>query len=127
MENNRLRKEKKYDYKKIRNGILYVIAKDTIRLDGLLEQVKYDQILNKFEGTIVFDMLIINGNNKRRYFQSLADRNGVILKSLSTLDFVPDEIVNVSNNYIKRHTNILEHGVLSRHEINKIKESLIIA
>ncbi len=122
---NRIRRKRKYDYEKIRSGFLYVIAKDTIRLDGLLEQVNNDLIIKKFEGTIVFDMLIVNGNNKRRYFQSFADNNGVIVKSLSTLDFVPAEIIDISNNYIKDHIGVLEHGVLSRYEINKIKESLL--
>lgn len=122
---NRIRRKRKYDYEKIHSGFLYVIAKDTIRLDGLLEQVNNDLIIKKFEGTIVFDMLIVNGNNKRRYFQSFADNNGVIVKSLSTLDFVPAEIIDISNNYIKDHIGVLEHGVLSQYEIKKIKESLV--
>jgi len=113
-----------YDVIRFNNNFIYVIANTNVLLSELISEVNSDIIREQFQGTIVFDMIIVNGNNKRRFFQSFADNDSIKFKNVEIMNFVPSEIIDISNNYLRKHLDILNQGGLSQYEIKKIKDSL---
>lgn len=113
-----------YDTIKFNNNFIYIIANANVLLSELISEVNSSLIKQQFQGTIVFDMLIVNGNNKRRFFQSFANNDDIKFKNVELMEFVPAEIVTISNNYLKNHIDILSQGALSKFEIEKIKDLL---
>ncbi|WP_231490349.1 type II toxin-antitoxin system RnlB family antitoxin [Pedobacter sp. Leaf170] len=120
-----MRKIKTYDIVNFDNSFLHVIANSTVMLSELISDLNR-QIITKtnFQGTIVLDMLIVNGNSKKRFFQSFADNDCIKLKDVEVMYNVPSEILNISTDYIKNHLHILNQGILTKIEIEKIKQAI---
>ncbi|WP_313156815.1 type II toxin-antitoxin system RnlB family antitoxin [Sphingobacterium multivorum] len=111
---------KAYSIQKVSNGVLMVFSNTATRLDNLLASVNSDLQSSGYEGIVFFDMLLSNGNNRGRYFQSVFDGHSILIQTLSRLNEVPEEIKYSSKNYIKTHKRILNNGILTRREIAEL-------
>ncbi|WP_179413427.1 type II toxin-antitoxin system RnlB family antitoxin [Mucilaginibacter sp. E4BP6] len=118
--------QKPYSIKKINRFFYFVIGNDSTRFDCLLPFVNEELKAKKFQGQIVFDLLLSNGNTNRRYFQSIFNGEKVDIANLSRLEHVPDEFIQISNKYLREHQQILNYGILSNAEINRIKNTLLL-
>ena len=93
-------------------------------MEELLPSVNEELKKKKFQGELVFDLLLSNGNNSSRFFQITFNGNTAELSSLKKLKNPDDSILEKVNAYLKKHMDILSNGVLSSAEISHLKEVL---
>ncbi|TGG86991.1 type II toxin-antitoxin system RnlB family antitoxin [Geotoga petraea] len=87
-------------------------------LNNLLE-IEKELSKKNFEGKVLFDLLISNGDEHNRYIESYFDGNNFDHEKFKIVS-VDNKIQNISTNFFKKHTKLFENSVLSSIDIFKI-------
>lgn len=78
----------------------------------------------KFEGTVLFDMLIPFGNSYNRYISIDFDGKHLDLSSLKVLDCISSDIKNMSTKYYQKNIKCINPYTLSSQELYKLRVGL---
>ena len=117
---------KPYSIRKIGNNIFFVIPKDYRGIDFVLPMVNEELQSKKFTGHVVFDLLLSNGNNSRRFFDAFFDGFTIIQSTLVKMSPAPEDYHRITNQFIKSHPDILSQGILRSSDIQKFRSMLNI-
>lgn len=117
---------KPYSLKRLDNDHFFVIPKDYRGIDFVLPLVNEELQTKKFTGHVIFDLLLSNGNNSRRFFNSFFDGRIINHKSLVKMSSVPAAYIKISNQFIKTNPDVLTKGILRSADIDKFKKMLNI-
>ena len=101
-------KVKNYILKKIdENNYLY-LSLNSNRLDAYIYEIEKKLKKNKFQGNIIFDLLMNNGL-KDRFYKAKFDGNNIILKTLSFTN-INDKIKETSDNFYFSNIDIINNS-----------------
>jgi len=109
------------------DGRFFVIPKDYRGIDFILPLVNEELHARRFVGQVVFDLLLSNGNNSRRFFNSFFDGIKIEQKSLVKIFPAPEAYIRITNHFIKAHPNILTKGILRSKDVTQFKILLNIS
>jgi hypothetical protein len=87
-------------------------------LNNLLE-IEKELSKKNFEGKVLFDLLISNGDETNRYIETYFDGENFDHNKFK-IAFVDKKIQDISTSFFKKHTKFLKNGVLSSIDIYKI-------
>lgn len=100
-----------------------IIGIDYSRFENFAKEVKSDLETRNFNGLIIIDMLLSNGNNKNRFFEISFGESGYDTTTLKSIDASP-HILSFTTKFFQDNIELLENGILSKNEILKIKSEL---
>lgn len=107
---------KKFDLQKIDNqtyGYIIFSVNYYSPIDYLSSiERRLDKI--KYEGKVLFDLLLVNGNGSNRYLTAEYRKGAFDKKSFSVKNQVPETIRKTSTNYYAKRPDILRNSVLTR-------------
>lgn len=113
--------KKSYKIEEFDSTIL-VLPNGSVGLDILSESVKKHLIKKGYEGSVFFDMLVLNGLNNR--FLSIEFKNNRFDYLKAKEVKLKDGIVEFSNTYYSKHSKYIVSASLSRIEKQKISSYL---
>lgn len=115
----RLRKLSKSNFQYI------VLTLNSIRIDNYLDEIESFLAIRKIKGSIVFDLLIMNGMNDRYYS---ADFDGVKfnLSSFKSIKSKDETIFKASNTFFSKNIDLIEQSSLPKTKKFLIKKELAI-
>lgn len=69
--------------------------------------------IGKYTGIIVFDLTLINGLSSNRYLEAEVVNGKINRRSFKTTVSIVDSMKELSENYFKNNSNVLEQGTIS--------------
>jgi hypothetical protein len=113
----RLRKLSKSNFQYI------VLTLNSIRIDNYLDEIESSLAIKKIKGSIVFDLLIMNGMNDRYYS---ADFDGVKfnLSSFKSIKSNDETVFKTSNTFFSKNIDLIEQSSLPKVKKFLIKKQL---
>jgi hypothetical protein len=110
---------KSFDLRRVECGYL-VLSTDYARLEEYVSQLTIELNRLHFEGKLVFDFLLSNGDNSSRFFEAYFNTNGLVKDSIVRLKSVNSEITETSHAYYVQHSTIIKHGVLTSRQVARL-------
>ncbi len=90
-----------------------------------LNQLEHELSNKKFEGNVIFDLLLSNGNNSNRFMEALFDGKKLKRSSFNIIN-VDKKIKRKSVNFYKLHLHLIENSILSSSQKFLIKKGYLL-
>lgn len=119
-KNHKIKKINKGEY-----GYL-VLSIDSTRLDDYLSNVALSLKRKKYNGSVIFDLLMSNGN-KDRYYSALFDGNRFNLNSFRQIESTDCMITKSSNSFYLKNLNLIESSDIPRSKKFLIKKEISLS
>lgn len=113
----RLRKLSKSNFQYI------VLTLNSIRVDNYINEIESSLATKKIKGSIVFDLLIMNGMNDR-YYSADFDGKRFNLSSFKPIKASYDAFYKTSNSFFSKHIDLIEQSSLPNTKKFLIKKQL---
>ena len=97
-----------------------IIGNSAERMETFFDEISTELSLRTFNGIIIFDCLLSNGNSSRRYFTALFSDNQIVRKSIKIISDVEQPIKAFTQEYFLKNRSILNKGILTQHEIKRL-------
>jgi uncharacterized protein YlbG (UPF0298 family) len=111
-------------YKLSKSDFQYIVLTlNSTRIDNYLNEIESYLAIKKIKGSIVFDLLIMNGMNDRYYS---ADFDGVKfnLSSFKSIKSNDEIVFKTSNSFFSKHIDLIEQSSLPKTKKFLIKKQL---
>ena len=115
----RLRKLSKSNFQYI------VLSLNSIRIDNYLDEIESSLATKKIKGSIIFDLLIMNGMNDR-YYSADFDGAKFNLSSFKLIKSNDETVFKTSNTFFSKHIALIEQSSLPKTKKFLIKKQLAI-
>jgi hypothetical protein len=113
----RLRKLSKSNFQYI------VLTLNSIRIDNYLDEIESSLAAKRINGSIVFDLLIMNGP-KDRYYSADFDGTKFNLSSFKSIKFNDGTVFKTSNTFFSKNLDLIEQSSLPKTKKFLIKKQL---
>lgn len=111
---------KPYSLTRVDKNIYLAFSKDYSRFDSILPILSNELKDKKVIGSVIIDMLLANGNNSSRFYEIQFTGESFDLKTIKEVTALQEPVLKKINQYIKKNPSILNEGVLTNNEIDKI-------
>jgi hypothetical protein len=115
---------KPYYIQKLDDRRILVFGKDYSRIEEHFSLIAKDLRSKKFEGEIIFDLLLSNGNNRSRFCKAFFDGKALVLQTFKKTPSLENAVILKVNSIIRKHKEILSQGVLNQSDLDVLMNSI---
>ncbi|MBA3026708.1 MAG: hypothetical protein FP820_09945 [Sulfurimonas sp.] len=103
-------KSKFYRINKLNDSTMLILSTSYHSPTEQLNSIEKELIKKKFEGKVLFDMLLSNGNSEQRFFETSFMNNVINLNNIINISNQVDEIKEASRRFYLKHFDLVENS-----------------